>query len=122
MSEEKELKAAAESIESILKMVTPDITELERELLSDDDLRNRANDVEIFYRMHFKKALSLIVYKQLKNSAVADTSGTVMFWKGALFGLQEIEDWFEKAVNLSKSRFDKKEDESEPGNPLSLIT
>ena len=106
-NENKELKAATESIQEVLKMVTSDIVELEKEKLSDDELKNRAGDVETFYRTHFKRVLALLVYKQLKNSANADTPGSVMFWKGALFGLQEVEDWFIKAVNLSLSRFEK---------------
>ena len=118
MSEEKELKAATESIQEILKMVTPEIVELEEERLSDDELKNRANDIEVFYRMYFKKALALLVYKQLNNSANTDTVGTVMFWKGAMFGLQEVEDWFIKGVNISLSRFEKdKKEEGEGGIP-----
>lgn len=108
-TEEKELKTATESIQEVLKMVTPDIVNLEKELITDEEKMNRAGDVEIFWRNHFKKVLSLLVYKQLKNSANADTSGSVMFWKGALFGLQEVEDWFVEQINLSISRFQKDE-------------
>ena len=120
MSEEKELKAATESIQEILKMVTPSIVSMEEEELSDEELNNRANDVETFYNIHFKKVLALLAYRQLKNSANADTTGTVMFWKGAIFGLQEVEDWFIKQVNLSMSRFEKEEEE-EPGEVIPTI-
>ena len=122
-TEEQELKDATQSTKRILDLIDPEIVKLEEELISDEDEMLTATASEIFYNKHFKKRLKLIVYRNLKRNAASETEGTTIFFKGALFGLQEIEDWFKKQISISLSRFDKKDEEdNDPSAPIESIT
>lgn len=110
----KELKAAKELSKDILGDTGKDIIEIEKEELSDVELKNLASDVELFYNTHFKKVLALKEYEWLRSLGTnAETPAQVIWHRGALHCIQELREWFETKVNLSLSRFDEKENEEE---------
>ena len=111
---DKELKSAKELNKEVLGDVGKDIVEIEKELLSDAEIKNMAADVELFYNKHFKKILALKEYEWLMSLGTnAETSGQVIWHRGALRALQEIKEWFQVKVNLSLSRHDKDEEDEE---------
>ena len=93
------------------------IIEIEKELLSDEDLKNRAGDVELFYESHFKKVLALWEYEWLKSLGTKDwtkdSTEHAIWHQGAIHCLREMREWFESQVRLSRSRFDEEKKQKE---------
>lgn len=119
---EQELKSATELNKEVLGDIGKSIIEIEKEILSEEEIKNRAGDVETFYRTHFKKLIALKEYEWLRSLGTnAETPAQIIWHRGALHALKEIKDWFEDQVRLSQSRFDKKEDKPEPGEIFSPI-
>ena len=113
--ESKELKAAKNLNKEILGDIGKSIIELEKETLTDEELRNRAGDIEVFYETHFKKILALKEIEWLRSLGTnAETPGQIIWHRGAIHCLNEMKLWCENQVKISRSRF-QKEEESEPG-------
>lgn len=121
-TEEQELKEATQVTKGIIDIIGPDIVDLEKELISDEEKMMAACAAEIFYKKYFEKRLKLIVYKNLKRNGASETIGTALFFKGALFGLEEIQEWFEKQISFARSRFDDNPKDEDPSNPIDSIT
>ncbi len=72
---------------------------------------NRAADAELFYKKHFKDYLEEKEQDWLKSLGEKDWTKEAIehaVWhQGALACLKEIQEWFDKQVALSLSRFDK---------------
>ena len=104
--------------------VGKDIIEIEEERLSEREREERSGEIEIFYIKYFKKILALKEYEWLRSMGIRDWSKDpiehAIWHQGALHCLQEMRDWFESQVNLSKSRF-QKEEEPEPGEVIPPI-
>jgi len=100
------------------------LIEIDKERLTDEELRNRAGDIEIFYESHFKKVLALKELEWLRSMGAKDWTKVPMehaIWhQGALYCLKEMVDWFEEQVKISRSRFEK-EEESEPGEVITPV-
>jgi len=94
------------------------LIELDEARLTDEELRNRAGDIEIFYETHFKTVLALKELEWLRSLGVKDWTKVpiehAIWHQGAIFFLNEMKSWFEHQVKISKSRF-QKEEEPEPG-------
>ena len=111
-SEQKELKEATEVTKSILDLIGLEVVDLEDEKITDEAVMNVACEAEVFYTKIFEKRLKILAYRHLKNNATSETDGSVLFFKGALYGLQEVQDWFKKQVGIARSRFDKEEEDN----------
>lgn len=105
----EELKAARELNLQILGQLDPkELNALADEHLSDEQIRNRAADAEIFYTKHFEGYLKRILLLQLKNMGeLAETPGQVLFYRGELALIDLIDTWFKEQFQISRSRFDK---------------
>jgi len=114
----KELKAAKELNKGILGDKSLDFIEIDKKRLTDEEIVNRASDVEIFYKNHFKDIIALKELEWLRSLGKhAETAEQVIWHRGALHCLKEIKDWFEEQTKISLARFDE-EKESEDGVPI----
>lgn len=103
-----------------------DIIKLNDELMTDDEQSNRAADVELFYKKHFKKFILLKEYEWLRSLGVKELSfketlGQTAWHQGGLAMLKEIDDWCEDQSKISLSRFQNKEDPLEKGESIPSI-
>lgn len=122
--QEKELQAAAELTRERLKLIDPkEILDMEKESLSEVEIMARATDAELFYMKYFEKVLKLMIYQYLQEMGVrAETPGQVLFYRGILYGLQEIvQRWFEQQVAQARSRFKDEGEELEPDQSVPQV-
>lgn len=107
-----ELKLSAKLIRAKLASIDfENIDRLEKEKMSEIELKSRAGDVETFYTSHLEKILKLFIYEQLKfigSEAVNDLQ--LQFGRGTINGLTLIDEWCKKQKIISLSRFDKDEE------------
>lgn len=104
--------------------ISKSIIEIEKELLTDKEIENRAGAVELFYNTHFKKFLALKELEWLRSMGTKDWSKEpkehAIWHQGALQCLQEVRDWFKYQEQVSLSRF-KKEEKPEPDEIINTI-
>lgn len=103
-----------------MKIDAKTLLELDEKEYTEDERLARAGDVEVFYNSHFKELLAHVEVGWLRSMGKKDWTKEpkdhAVFHQGALHCLEEIRQWFEAQVNLSRSRFDKGE-EPEGGVP-----
>ncbi len=111
----KETEQSKELLRQLLTSINlEDIEELKKITLNDADALSRAADVELFYKNHFSKVIKLFIQIQLEYiGKEAETTEQLMFGRGTINGLFLIKNWFDKQVNLSLSRFDKPETDTD---------
>ena len=117
-------QVAKEETHRILAHLSPDeLLELEKQELTQEELENRANNAELFYKSHFEKVIKLFTFRELlEMGKEAETKDQVLFYRGVIYGLQFINDWFEDQVKISLAKFDKEETPTEgPIPPLGRI-
>ena len=97
--------------------------------MSDEDVQNRANDTELFARTHFRNVLAGMILDQTKLICIGkitesgvkisvENEGQLLFGRGFLMGLVTVMDWFDKQTDIALGRFDKGEEEPEPGQTI----
>jgi len=87
-----------------------DIDKIEKELLTEEEYRNRATQSEAFYRQHLEKALKLFIQEQLEWIGTK-TQGVdqLMFGRGTINGLMLVKGWFDtQMVSLAQEKEDSK--------------
>lgn len=122
MAEREELKAAKELNLKLLAQMDPEkLLQMMDEEFNENEISARAADAEIFYKKHFERTLSLLINQELKNlGEQAETTGQVLFYRGALYFADLIKTWFDSQVQISLGRFEK-EEEPEPGEVISPV-
>lgn len=110
MTQEKEIKEANQLTKGLLDILGSEVIDFDDERITDEEAMIVASDAERFYKTHFEKRLKLLAFKHLKHNAISETEGSTLFFKGALYGLKEIQDWFDTQISLSNSKFDKEDD------------
>ena len=86
---------------------------------TDDDLKDRAADIEIFYKKWGKDAIEVFIEKEReflgdKASSLED----MWFSRGTINGLKTFKEWMENKTIQSLSRHDKEEEETPLGREL----
>ena len=87
-----------------LKTLTQDIIRLEEEMLTNAELKGRADSAASFYKTYFEKVLNLLMYEQLKFMGTKAPEDWWMFCRGTMNGLDLIIEWFERAEAISKAQ------------------
>lgn len=118
--EEKEQKIMSVKLmrEVLSSIDLSDIAELKEDITEDEE-KTRAGDVETFYKLHFERVIKILIQKQLEFvGKQAENDLQLAFGRGTINGLTLIDEWLQKQVKISLSRFDKEEELEEPMNPF----
>lgn len=111
-TKEETLKAALELNKELLRGIkTEEFLKADNEVLSEEELIERANAAEIFYKNYMEKVLEVLILQQLVYlGKAAENEYMLLFGRGTLNGLYEVRKWFQQQSGLSKSRFQESEE------------
>ncbi len=83
---------------------------------TDEELKDRAADVELFYNKWGKNAIEILIEKErIFLGDKASSLEEMWFSRGTINGLKAFKEWMENKTNQSLSRHDKEEEEPELG-------
>ena len=87
--------------------------------LTDDDLKDRAADIEIFYKKWGKDAIEVFIEKEREYMGDEVRSLEELYQcRGTIKGLKAFKEWMENKAIQSLSRHDKEEEETPLGREL----
>jgi len=90
-----------------------EIEKLEAIEYTEEQLSDRAADVELFYKKWGEKILKILIFKQLQLIGTQSQSlEDLWFARGTINGFKIIQEWFNDKSQQSTSRLDKPEEES----------
>lgn len=118
MEEGNKKKTIADLIRKDLETVSlEEIKALESLVLTQEELKERASDIEMFWKKWGKDMILLIYWEELNR--LAKTEGeSHKFKQGVLEGIAIIKAKLEGEADISQSRFDKPKEEPPLGTEL----
>lgn len=113
MNKEEILQKAKDSNKGSLETVSLNrLIEIDSELLSDEDIKARAGDCELFYNKHFEKVIDAFILEELKYLGnEAQNEYMLLFARGHIEAYNKIKNWFIQQKSLSLSRFNEENQE-----------
>jgi hypothetical protein len=118
LSKEELLARAAELNRKELQSVDlSDIEEIDKQLLTEAEMFERASATEIFYSTHLRNVIKLFVQEQLEEIGMKTPNESYLFFnRGTINGLSILDDWCKRQVSVSMSKRGDKEEPPKLGH------
>lgn len=83
--------------------------EKEEENIEQNEIKERANVASNFYNNYFQKVIKLFLFEQLKYLGTeAENEKQLLYTRGKISGIDLIDMWFKKQVNIKESQKENK--------------